>query len=116
MGSLLGESTTEPVFTLCRSNSGTRRPARLKMPPRESLTAMIFAPCRASNSAAMLPAFPKPWMATVARSRLIPMTSQAERITNQQPRAVASLRPKEPPRNVGLPVTTPGALLPWVML
>ena len=28
------------------------------------------------------------------------------------PRAVASLRPSEPPRLIGLPVTTPGTVCP----
>ncbi len=31
------------------------------------------------------------------------------------PRPVASRRPADPPTMIGLPVTTPGTLLPWVM-
>ena len=38
------------------------------------------------------------------------MCCAASTIVNTQPRAVASLRPSDPPRLIGLPVTTPGTV------
>jgi len=55
----------------------------------------------------MPPAFPKPWIATVAPRRCMRFTRQASWATKRHPRAVASLRPSEPPSETGFPVTTP---------
>ena len=38
------------------------------------------------------------------------MWRAASTIVKTEPRAVASLRPSDPPRLIGLPVTTPGTV------
>ncbi len=77
------------------------------MPPVESLTATIFAPSAASRVAAMLPALPKPWMLTRSPGSDWLVALAHWRSVKTAPRAVASLRPSEPPTDIGLPVTTP---------
>ena len=77
------------------------------MPPLESLTATMVAPSAASSVAAMEPALPKPWIATRAPLMEMLSTLLACRSVNTVPRAVASLRPSDPPIAIGLPVTTP---------
>ena len=42
--------------------------------------------------------------------QFMPSFLHASRITKTQPRAVASLRPSDPPMSIGLPVTTPGTV------
>jgi hypothetical protein len=64
----------------------------------------------------MLPALPAPWTATRDPLRFSFRILQASRIVNWQPRAVASLRPSDPPTERGLPVTTPRQEYPFVML
>ena len=90
-------------------------PRVLQMPPLLSDTAMIVAPSSPSSRAATLPAFPKPCTATLAPFSAIFFSRQASRVTNWTPRAVASLRPWEPPICSGLPVTTPSCVDPTVM-
>jgi hypothetical protein len=79
------------------------------MPPWESDMAMTFAPSEWSRRATMLPAFPAPWTTTRDPFSGIFSCLAASRTTNWQPRAVASLRPSEPPTESGFPVTTPRA-------
>src|SRR5262245_17802368 len=54
-------------------------------------------------------------MATVAPRSDIFFSLQASSTTHSNPRAVASLRPGEPPTDMGFPVTTPCAECPTVM-
>ena len=63
----------------------------------------------------MEPALPKPWIATRAFGSSRPRWRAASTMQNTVPRAVASLRPSEPPRLMGLPVTTPGTVWPACM-
>ena len=64
----------------------------------------------------MLPALPYPWMTAVRSERGSPRAAAACWIVMTQPRAVASLRPSEPPTTSGFPVMTPGALRPTALL
>ena len=57
-----------------------------------------------------LPTLPKPCTATRAPSRSRPMRRAASRPVTKTPRPVALTRPSEPPRCIGLPVTTPVAV------
>ena len=77
-------------------------------PPCTSLTAMTFMPMCSQAIAPQYPTFPKPWMATVAPCGSIPLTRSASRAAIATPSPVADVRPSEPPRTIGLPVTTPG--------
>ena len=87
------------------------RPSGAWMPPVESDTATTVAPSSAMSRAAIEPALPKPWIATRApSSSSMPRWRAASMMQNTVPRAVASLRPSEPPRLMGLPVTTPGTV------
>ncbi len=56
---------------------------------------------------AIEPALPKPWITTRASASGRSSTFDACSRVNTAPRAVASLRPSEPPMAMGLPVTTP---------
>ena len=80
------------------------------MPPIESDTATTVAPSSVISLAAIEPALPKPWMDTVDLDSSRPRWRAASMMQNTVPRAVASLRPSEPPRLMGLPVTTPGTV------
>ena len=87
------------------------RPFGLWMPPVESETATTVAPSSAISVAAIEPALPKPWIATRAPcAGPCPRWRAASTMQKTVPRAVASLRPSEPPRLIGLPVTTPGTV------
>jgi hypothetical protein len=55
---------------------------------------------------------PNPCTAAVARAALIPRLPRAARLTWTTPRDVASARPSEPPRLIGLLVTTPRTVCP----
>ncbi len=65
--------------------------------------------------AAVLPALPKPCTATLAPSKRSPLRCIASLAVTKTPRPVASLRPKEPPKATGLPVTTPVEVRPMFM-
>ena len=82
------------------------------MPPDESLTATTLAPSSPISRAAIEPALPKPWTTTRAPSSGIATCLTASTMQKTAPRAVASLRPSEPPSEMGLPVTTPGTVYP----
>ena len=86
------------------------RPSGLWMPPVESETATTVAPSSEMSRAAIEPALPKPWTATRRLGQVD--AEMAGRLDDavDAPRAVASLRPSEPPRLIGLPVTTPGTV------
>ena len=49
------------------------------------------------------------WMATLAPASSRPVRRSVSRVTIVRPRPVASTRPPDPPRAIGLPVTTPGS-------
>ncbi len=70
--------------------------------------AIIFALSLIISFAKLPPALPTPWIATVAFSSvgIILVCSIACFRTNCPPRAVAVLRPSEPPFSMDLPVTT----------
>ncbi len=86
------------------------RPLGSWIPPVESLTATTVEPSSLISRAAIEPALPKPWTATVALVRSRFRWRAASTMQYTVPRAVASLRPSEPPRAIGLPVTTPGTV------
>ncbi len=77
-----------------------------------SETATIVNPCAAMSCAAIDPALPNPWMATVELLGSIPSRLHASSATNITPRPVAALRPWLPPTESGLPVTTAGTEKP----
>ncbi|MFM2053630.1 MAG: hypothetical protein RL456_1667 [Pseudomonadota bacterium] len=87
-------------------------PSGLAMVPVWSCTATIFAPAPTNISAAAEPTLPKPCTATRAPSRFSPRRRAASRPVTNTPRPVALTRPSEPPRWMGLPVTTPLAVAP----
>ena len=76
----------------------------------ESETAIIFAPTSYKNRAATDPAFPNPWIAHFTPLGDILRCFKVSNKTNDAPRPVAILRPKEPPIFNGFPVTIPGTL------
>ena len=77
----------------------------------ESDTARTVAPSLTISCAAIEPALPKPCTTTVDVVRSMPRCSRRlDDAVNTAPRAVASLRPSEPPSEIGLPVTTPGTV------
>jgi hypothetical protein len=61
----------------------------------------------------MPPTLPKPWTAMRAPLISMPIRVAASQPTTKTPRPVASRRPRLPPSEIGLPVTTPEAVLPW---
>ena len=85
-------------------------PFGLWMPPVESETATTVAFSSCISCAAIEPALPKPWIATRAFGSSSPRCRPASMMQKTVPRAVASLRPSEPPSEIGLPVTTPGTV------
>ncbi len=92
------------------------RPLALRMVPVWSCTATTFAPLAQNILAATEPTLPKPCTATRAPSMLMFRRRIATSLpTTNTPRPVASTRPREPPRGIGLPVTTPVAVVPWFM-
>ena len=78
--------------------------------------ATIFAPAPWKMRAAASPTFPKPCTAMRAPSMGMPSFFMASAPVTNTPRPVASLRPRLPPRLMGLPVTTPVAVRPTFML
>ena len=62
------------------------------------------------------PTLPAPWTATLAPSIGMARWRAASEAVTNTPFAVASKRPTEPPRAIGLPVTTPGTTYPFRML
>ena len=56
----------------------------------------------------MLPTLPNPCTATRAPASGIPRWRAVSRVAIETPRPVASIRPAEPPMEIGLPVTTAG--------
>jgi len=87
----------------------------LYIPPLESLIATTLDPKSSrQRKEAWHPAFPYPWMATVARERSIPSSLAASRMVNMPPRAVASSRPQEPPMQRGFPVMQPNSFFPVI--
>ena len=68
---------------------------------------MILNPARAISLAAMPPTLPNPWITTRVAERSRPKRRSAWSMTIMHPRPVASVRPRDPPRSIGLPVTTP---------
>src|ERR1700683_1538311 len=110
-----GIPTTVPERSLYRIAFIGSIPRELNTPPRESLIATTRAFFSENKRAAIDPAFPKPWIATVAPRSDIFFTLQASSTATKQPRAVASWRPSDPPMEIGLPVTTPSDVRPLVM-
>ena len=88
------------------------RPSGLWMPPVESLTATTVEPSSRISRAAIEPALPKPWTATVA---VVEVDAQVRGGLDDAVdgaaggRLVAALRAAEA---IGLPVTTPGTVYP----
>jgi hypothetical protein len=76
---------------------------------------MTLAPWSWKVRAAALPTLPKPWRMTRLPSTGRPILAAAAAAVTKTPRPVASLRPKEPPRGMGFPVTTPGTVRPTFM-
>ena len=72
----------------------------------------MLNPSASISRAAMLPALPNPWTATVDWRGSRPRRVQARRATTATPRPVASLRPWLPPTAIGLPVTAAGMECP----
>ena len=71
-----------------------------------SLRATILHPCACISRATASPTFPKPCTATRLPANGIPRRRAASRAAIMTPRPVASLRPTEPPIEMGFPVTT----------
>ena len=69
-------------------------------------------PISSTARAAQYPTFPKPWIAIRAPSMGMPFARRASRVAIPTPSPVAEVRPSEPPRTIGLPVTTPGTEKP----
>ena len=107
-----GKPRTVPCSAFQPMTRAMSSPSGAWMAPVESDTATIVAPSPASSSAAIDPALPKPWMAMRVLRTVIPRWWVASSMQNTVPRAVASMRPSEPPRLMGLPVTTPGTVYP----
>ena len=107
-----GKPCTVPCSCFHWMTRRMSRPVLRWMPPVESETATIVAPSASISWAAIEPALPKPWIETVALSSSIPRWRAASMMQKTVPRAVASLRPSEPPSEIGLPVTTPGTVWP----
>jgi len=76
------------------------------MPPWMSDTATIFAPASWHIRAAIEPTLPKPWTTMRLPGSFRPRSGAASRAISIRPRPVASTRPRDPPRERGLPVTT----------
>ena len=81
-------------------------PFGMTMPPAMSETAMIFAPASWHMRAAIEPTLPKPWTTIRLPASVKPRSGAASRQMSIRPRPVASTRPREPPSERGLPVTT----------
>ena len=77
--------------------------------------ATIRAPCSWKMRDAASPTFPKPCTATRAPSSGMPSFFMASAPETNTPRPVASARPRLPPSDTGLPVTTPVAVRPTFM-
>ena len=105
-----GKPWTVPCSFFQAMTRWMSRPPGLWMPPVESETATTVEPSSAISFAAIEPALPKPWIATRALPSSIPLWRAASMMQKTVPRAVASLRPSDPPRLIGLPVTTPGTV------
>ena len=103
-----GASANEPVCFLCSRIFSMSSPFGLWIAVFESEIAIIFAPSFAISFAKFPPAFPLPWIATVAFSSvgIICVCSIACFSTNCPPLAVAVSRPSEPPFSRDFPVTT----------
>jgi len=85
------------------------RPFSFTTPPETSDTAMTFAPASVwSKRARCPPTLPNPWMTTRLSLSGIPKSRAYSIITYITPRPVASSRPSDPPREIGLPVTAAG--------
>ena len=76
------------------------------MPPWMSETARIFAPASKHMRAAIEPTLPKPCTTIRLPLSVSPRRGAASRAISMSPRPVASTRPREPPSDRGLPVTT----------
>ncbi len=103
------------MVPLCEAYSiiaGTSRPAGSNSVVRWSCTATTLAPASWNSLAATAPTLPKPCTATRAPLISRPILRAASEPTTNTPRPVASWRPSEPPSEIGLPVTTPVAVLP----
>ncbi len=109
-GSAPGNPTTDPVRSLWAPSGVGSSPSARKTPPRESETATMRAPVSWNRSAACRPAFPNPWIATVAPSSEpspgTPPMSRKCSAASTAPWAVARARAARPPSETGLPVTT----------
>ena len=86
------------------------------MAPLISLKATIFTPISWISLAVQLPTLPNPCTAQVACFGLIPKALIASPAATITPRPVAAFLPKEPPRQIGLPVTKPGSNWPLILL
>ncbi len=67
---------------------------------------MIFAPASWHMRAAIEPTLPNPWTTIRLPASVKPFSGAASRQISIRPRPVASTRPREPPSERGLPVTT----------
>ncbi len=105
-----GKPCTVPCSCFQAMTLAMSRPVGAWMPPVESETATTVEPSATISCAAIEPALPKPWTATLAFLSSMPRWRAASTMQYTVPRAVASLRPSEPPRLIGLPVTTPGTV------
>jgi hypothetical protein len=80
MGSEPGKPATVPCSFFQPMTRSMSRPSRLRIPPPVSLTAITVAPSSRMRRAAMEPALPKPWTATVAFVRSMPRWAAASTI------------------------------------
>ena len=69
-------------------------------------TASTRAPASWHIRAATDPTLPNPWTTTRLPESVKPRRGAASRAISMSPRPVASTRPREPPSESGLPVTT----------
>ena len=106
-----GSPATVPCSAFQAMTRGMSRPSGLWMPPVESETATTVEPSSAisvrGDRAGVAEALDDDRRAL---SRSIPRCRAASTMQKTVPRAVASLRPSEPPSEIGLPVTTPGTV------
>ena len=91
----------------------TSRPRGLWIVPDTSWIVVTLAPASAKPRAATAPTLPKPWTQTRAPGIGTPALCAAAWPTTNTPRPVASWRPRLPPSEIGLPVTTPVDVRPW---
>ncbi|MNH27560.1 hypothetical protein D3C79_876770 [compost metagenome] len=104
------------LFLACHSvNAFRSMPSGLDRVAEWSWITTTRAPMPTNRRAASLPTLPKPCTATLAPSSCTPKRLATSQPVTNTPRPVAFSRPREPPRWIGLPVTTPVMVVPWFM-